>query len=262
MTSKYLNEWNNKRDINPITKRKIKINGPTYKKFLKSFNDLNKNKKIEEYIDNYLNHRKNCIDPLLQEKLPLYDNYTLDDLFKFEYKWNPYTGERTIKDSNGPLYFDPDTLIYYFYINRLNNLWNISDNNFQGHYGDALGNGPNFYIEGRGDFRNWYLFRLPIPDGYLPKNHNNQIVTMGPILSNKEIKEIYNKAKRYNNKYYEIFKKPRPNLIKLKKYYELAISKNPLNYNKIILEELKDEPEVKKNIFKENTKYVFLLHKL
>ena len=118
------------------------------------------------------------IDPLLHEKLPFYDKHDKKDLFSFKYKWNSYTGERENIDENGPLYFDPIALIHYFYVNRLNNLWISNNNGFKGYYGDALGNGPDFYIAGRGDFRNWYLFRLPIPDCYLHKEHNNQVVTM------------------------------------------------------------------------------------
>ena len=44
------------------------------------------------------------------------------DLFEFEYEWDPYTN-KIKKDPNGPLYFDPNALINYFYTNRLNNLW-------------------------------------------------------------------------------------------------------------------------------------------
>ena len=38
-----------------------------------------------------------------------------------------------IEDPRGPLYFDPDTLIYYFYNNRLNHLWIQENENFQEH---------------------------------------------------------------------------------------------------------------------------------
>ena len=69
------------------------------------------------------------------------------------------------------LYFDPNTLIHYFYINRLKNLWideSIEDGNYyQGHYGYAVGNGPDFEIKGRGKHPDWYLFRLPIIDCYM-----------------------------------------------------------------------------------------------
>ena len=33
ITDDILNKWNNNRLINPLTKRSIKLNGPTYNKF-------------------------------------------------------------------------------------------------------------------------------------------------------------------------------------------------------------------------------------
>ena len=217
ITEGVLNKWNDNRLINPVTNKKIKRNGPTYRKYEIEYNKFIKNKDSNKLIDSYTDYRKNKIDPLLHLSLPVEDKYSIKDLFEFKYKWNPYTGERLdIIEPNGPLYFDPDTLIHYFYVNRLNNLWIKTNNNFNGYYGDALGNGPNFIINGRGDFRNWYLFRLPIPDCYLYSDHNLQSVTMGPILNDKEIKEIYIKAKRYGNNYFNLYKKKRPNLLTLK----------------------------------------------
>jgi len=245
ITNEQLIQWNNNKLKNPITNRKIKENGPMYKKILKKYNMylLNNNNNINEInnininVDPYLDFRKNKIDPLLQEKLPLLCDYNDKDLFIFKYKWNPYSGEREGVDSNGPLYFDPDTLIHYFYVNRLNNLWIKNDNNFQGYYGDGVGNGPGFNIQGRGDHRNWYLFRLPIIDCYLNKDHCGQSVTMGPILNDIEIKEIYRKAKRYKNNYFNLYNKRRPNLITMKNLYELAINKNPMKLNENIIQD-------------------------
>ena len=48
----------------------------------------------------------------------------------------------------------------------------------------------------------------------------------------------------------------------MKKYYDLSISKNPLNYDKDVLLVLKNNSDVKKNIYKENIKNVYLLSKL
>ena len=255
ITKEHLIIWNSNRLVNPITKRKIKENGPTYKIFLNLHNnDYNNN----QYINTYEEFRKNNIDPLTH-----LSNSSNQLYFKFKYIWNPYTGDRSNNiDPNGPLCFDPDVLIHYFYSNRMNNLWIPGDNSHQGYYGDALGNGPDFIITGRGDYRNYYLFRLPIPDCYLDSNHNNQIVTMGPILTDKEIKEIYNLALKNKNNYEETFNKKRPNLIKLKKLYEKAISKNPLNYDNNVLNELKNDPEISQNIYYENTKAVALLYKI
>jgi len=224
-------EWKKNPLINPVTKRKIKQNGPVYKKYIKLQklyeNDLNKLISSISSIkhDRYYNIRKNMIDPILLVKLPLY-NKEKKDLFSFKYKWNPYNGERLSIDHVGPLYFDPNTLIHYFYINRLKNLWideSIENGEYyQGHYGDAVGNGPEFEIKGRGKHPDWYLFRLPIIDCYVT-HQPTQAVTMGPILTNKEIKEIYKLSKRYKTKYKELYGYKRPNIVKLKEIYDEAI---------------------------------------
>ena len=90
------------------------------------------------------------------------DFETKYNLYKFKYCWDPLNGNILGIDSRGKLSFDPDILIHYFYVNRLSLLW-ISENcDFSGNYGDALGNGPDFFIKGRGYSPHWYLFRLPI----------------------------------------------------------------------------------------------------
>ena len=90
-----------------------------------------------------------------------------------------------------------------------------------------MGKGPEFFIYGRGYHPDWYLFRLPIPDGYLHKDHCEQSVTMGPILTNKEISIIDKLALQYKDNYRKRFNCKRPSLIKLKKIYDNAINSNP-----------------------------------
>lgn len=217
--------WKDNPSVNPVTKRKIKIDGPMFKKLNKLYDDYNKAN--NRTLTRYQNFRKNLIDPILLLQLPLHDK-NVKDLFSFKEKWNPYNGERLQKDSDGPLVFDPCTLLHYFYVNRLKNLWvDESFENgeyYQGHFGDALGNGPDFEIKGRGKHPDWYLFRLPIIDCYTDSNPS-QAVTMGPILKDKEIKELYKLSKRYNFK--EIYGYKRPNLIKLKELYDKAVEKVP-----------------------------------
>tara|TARA_Y100000813_G_C24146518_1_gene345021 strand:- start:428 stop:1228 length:801 start_codon:yes stop_codon:yes gene_type:complete len=225
ISDEQLNEWNKNKCINPLTKRKIKLDGPVYKKFAKIYS---KKKNDDNKIDNYLNFRKNRIDPILFEELP-FRGYDESSLFKFEFKWNPYTGERyNIKDEDGPLYFDPNILIHYFYMNRLNNLWidgYYDGNDFiQGHYGDALGKYPEFEITGRGKHPEMYLFRLPIIDCYLENNHNKMIVTMGPVLTDKEVKRINSLSKKFGNYFKNTYGYKKPNLYKLKTIYDLAVS--------------------------------------
>ena len=228
-----LRKWNENKLINPRTKRKIKLNGPVFKKIKKIYN---KKYKDDDPI-NYKHFRINKIDPLLLENLP-FNGMKNNDIFKFEYKWNPYSGVRlNEKDINGPLYFDPNALIHYFYTNRLNNLWingyYQNEDFIQGHYGDALGKYPDFEIRGRGKHPEWYLFRLPIIDCYLENNNYSQAVTMGPILTDNEIKKIYRMSKRYKIYFQEMYGYKRPNLIKFKQIYDKAV--DPLkDYNHLV----------------------------
>lgn len=264
ISDEHLNEWNKNRLINPITKRKIKESGSIYKKIKKLYDSKKEDQIEDDMIDNYQNYRRNKIDPILMLNLPLNDKKDNEnDLFKFEYKWNPYTGERTNeKDSCGPLYFDPNSLIHYFYTNRLNNLWipesyNEFNDYIQGHYGDALGKFPNFEIVGRGIHPEWYLFRLPIIDCYLSKDHFVQSVTMGPILTEKEIKQIYSLSKKYKNFYKDTFGYKRPNLLKLKELYDLAV--NPCNEYNLLNEYYLSKTEIQQLKFQINTDAVKLL---
>jgi len=221
-TEDEIEEWETNKGVNPRTKRKIKINGPTYKILECAYNKLNINSEIiqidnndnipiqqqtsiknsiEEQSDsdvddctsdeNYKTFRLCKVDPIMYEKVD--ERWA----FKFKYKWNPYSGERTDEcDENGPLYFDPEYLINFWYKSRMNNLWkedsDENDGYYHGYYGDAVGSGPDFNIKGRGKHYEWYLFRLPILDCYLDKEHNHQYITMGPILTNEEIKLIDN----------------------------------------------------------------------
>ena len=153
-----------------------------------TLNDEKSNLKLSEYdsmtLETYRIKRLFKIDPISNEKIPP------GFIFEFPYKWNPYTGERCEIDIVGPLCFHALTLYEYFYKNRLNGLWNPAQDQFEGYYGDLLGTGQNIEIKSRGQNPQKYLFRLPIIDCYLTNNHNNSIVTMGPILTDKEIEEI------------------------------------------------------------------------
>ena len=264
-------QWVNNKERNPLTKRKIKINGPVYKKLKKCYKIYLENKENEEtndlVIDNYITNRRNKIDPILLIELPLLENMNDSDTFKFKYKWNPYTGKRSVIDINGPLYFDPDTLIHYFYINRLTGLWkpghfeneNGEDFWIEDMYGDCVGNGPDFNNNSRGGKQpEKYLFRLPIIDCYLRKDHFDQSITMGPILNDDEIKELYSLSKKYKNNYKLRFKKERPNLLLMKKWYEIAISKTPEKLTNYHIDGLEGEIL---NILREeiNRNYVDLL---
>ena len=173
----------------------------------------------------YKTMRLRKMDPLV--------NLDLDEnkAFIFEDIWDPITGERIQKDPNGGLYFDPDTLIHYYYINRLKNLWSEPEDNaegyFEGYYDFGVGAGENIHVIGRGYCPDKYLLRLPIIDCYLTKDHNDSFVTMGPVLSLEEIKIIDDKASKLPDNYKKLFGKPRPKLEDIKKYYDNALNNNP-----------------------------------
>ena len=156
-----------------------------------------------------------------------------DTCFKFYNEWNPYTGERLGIDPYGPLCFHPDSLIKYFYENRLNNLWCGETEHhgqyYEGYYDVAVGAGSNIYIQSRGSNPDKYLFRLPIIDCYWMSDiRNESIVTMGPVLTDDEVKQIDELADKHGSYYVQQYNKPRPSLFKIKQLYDTAISKKPL----------------------------------
>lgn len=210
--NKLKNWWNNKR-INPYTNRKIKKGGKVFKKLLK---DCLQSKSID---GGYYRFRNKKIDPLIHTTIPLVKR---KPLFTYNYCWEPLNGELICKDPRGPLYFDPDTLIHYFYTNRLKYLWCDGDDSFSGNYGDALGNGPEFNIYGRGLSPHYYLFRLPLDDAFCDDISKQQI-TITPKLEFEQIKEIYHLALKYGNNYKNNYGKDRPNLLEIYELYHEAI---------------------------------------
>jgi hypothetical protein len=173
------------------------------------------------------------------------DPITMNDIntnnvFEFKFMWDPYTGERLGEDPIGPLYFEPENLIKYYYTNRLNGLWvdpiDNSNGYYEGYYDDNIGCGEEMFINGRGYFSEKYLFRLPIIDCYLTNDHKNSIITMGPKLTDKEIILIEELANKQPENYKKKFGKNKPNLIDIKKLYDQAIFKLPKinddNYSK------------------------------
>lgn len=147
--------------------------------------------------------------------------------FKFPYKWDPYTGERTGVDPMGALWFDPDILIKLFHTKRLEKIWSQPQADYQGFYDDGVGAGETFYLSGRGYHPEWYVFRIPIIDCYLTTDHNKQIITFGPKLTDDEIKEIERLANLRPNNYKNMHGHHRPSLSEMKRLYDIAIAKTP-----------------------------------
>ncbi len=215
-----------------------------------------KTKYCRDYEDRTTEYYKTLrfrkMDPLIN--IDLED----DNAFKFSYMWDPYTGERKELDPYGPLYFDPDSLIHYYYLNRLKNLWNEpvdeTGGYYEGYYDMALGTGTNINIVGRGECPEKYLFRIPIIDCYLEKDYNKSFITMGPRLTDEEAKEIDMIAQKNQQNYKQMFKKNRPSLYEMKKLYDEAINTNPKIY--LDLEEDYSEEEIKELKYKANCEAV------
>lgn len=169
------------------------------------------------------------------------DIITQDDLsderfgFPFPWQWNPYSGDRLIdrstglpvKDPYGPLLFDVHHLIRYFYLKRLDNLYVSNGPEYEGYYGDGVGASENFEIKSRGAFPEWYIFRIPVMDCYLTDDHNRSFPTMGPKLTDEEINEIYQKAKISPHRYTTFYRHNLPNLVEMKRQYDIAINPEP-----------------------------------
>lgn len=206
------------------------------------FNNVNmhhiNNNVVDEYNkyekltrETYRTMRELKLDPITHEKVP-------EDLqFKFEYMWDPITGERLGKDKYGPLYFNVINLAKNFYYNRLRLLWTEGEIEngirYEGYYGDGVEAGQDLFINGRGDHKHMHLFRLPIIDCYLPEKFSMSIITMGPLLNNDEIKEIQDKIDAYYKKQKKPIKKIQFNLCYMKECYDFAIRKSTDKNNSI-----------------------------
>ena len=177
----------------------------------------------------YKSHRIKKTDPIT------FDELTNNNAFKFANMWDPYTGKRSSDDPFGPLYFHPINLLQHIYQNRLKGLWieeSDEENGFyEGYYGEGVGAGEDFAIIGRGIYPERHIFRLPVPNCYLKKTHRMSLITMGPILTNREICEIDRLLTKYwsQHKFYTKIYKKIGSLYKLKCYYDIAISKSPLS---------------------------------
>ena len=187
-----------------------------------NFTDNNVSKVIintdkDTYDNNTIEHYRMMrilkIDPIMEEEIPKHL------LFEFKYKWNPLSGERLDIHEVGPLCFNALNLYEYYFKNRHNGLWIPPADQYQGYYGNLLGSGQNIKINSRGNNPEKYLYRLPIIDCYLTKNHNHSTITMGPILTNEEIDKI--------DELIKYVKTHKPTLKELKSCYDNAINNNP-----------------------------------
>lgn len=199
------------------------------------------------YHDNYDETTTEFYKVLREKKMNVFlqDDKTFEPekAFVYNWQWDPYTGERIMHDPIGGLYFHPDDLIYYFYLKRLNGLWiepkDETGGYYEGYYGDLLGGGEDGFIISRGTHPELYLFRLPIFDCYLHKEHDMSVITMGAKLTDDDVQKIDELANKYYKSKYKYGDK-RPSLTLMKKYYDEAIKQRvDEDVNKHGVEELK-----------------------
>lgn len=179
----------------------------------------------------YKAHRIQKTDPIT------YDQLTDENGFKFQDMWDPYTGNRTGIDPWGPLYFNPVTILNNIYGQKLKGLWveqsEEADGVYEGYFGENLGSGEDLEIIGRNIYPERHIFRLPIANCYLKPSHSMSIVTMGPKLTNKEIREIDRLLVKHwsHDKIFKKVYKKIGSLYRLKCLYDVAICKNPSKYD-------------------------------
>lgn len=199
------------------------------------FHSLIQDKK-KEYSENYddvttsfyKEIRENKIDPICQEYIN--DEYQ----FKYYCIWDPITGvSNNIQDPIGPLCFNAVSLFYYFYSRRLCHLWNNEKDDgeyggfYEGYYGIGLGKGKECYIESRGSFPEYYLWRLPINDCYIIKGTDLCIPLKGPELNREDICKINNIVHRTPANMWINYFSSLPDLVKIFDLYQQAIDDNP-----------------------------------
>jgi hypothetical protein len=183
----------------------------------------------KETHEKYIGLRKAKLDPIL------YIEVDESIAIKFDIMWNPYNdGIITGIDPVGSLYFHPDTLIKIFFDKMLNGLWHpevdegAGGDYIEGYYGDCVGMGDDKFII-RGHSRpECYLFRIPLDDLYLPSVYNYQVPVMTPKITREKIDDIYTKACKNDSNYIRLYRRERPNLIKMWNYYHVAIAKHPM----------------------------------
>lgn len=227
-----LKKWWDNKYVNPYTNRKIKSNSVVFKKL------LDESLRQNVINDTYNDYHNKTFDPILHVDIDI------KHIYKYKYAWEPLNGEILGKDIRGPLIFDPDVLIHYFYTNRLKYLYIQGQDGYSGTYGEGLGNGPDFYNPSRGFNHHYYLFRIPLIDAYVDKNKMDSQITLTPKLDIKEIKKIYKLACKNKNNYKNLFDKERPNLLKIYELYHQAILKPNYQDNTFDKETIKQQFQI------------------
>lgn len=161
-----------------------------------------------------------------------------ESVFEYPFIWNPVDGSVVTDDSGpvcdpyGPLCFNVNDLIYYWWHHRLDGLWIPETVEMPAHYGVRLGAGKNFAVTSRGIHPEWYLFRLPVPPYcYLEKGLVHQVITMGPEMSRDQVETIYKLATvdrvGLKPRFEHEMRRRLPNLLEMYDQYNAAIDDTP-----------------------------------
>jgi hypothetical protein len=224
---------------------------PVHISFPKTTENITKNDKIERTF-NFKTRETYRMKRILQLDVFNDENINKNECFKYYKKWDAYNGIVCEEDDEfGPLCFNGYQLAYYYYINRLNGIYNKPVDGFDGYYGDLLGTGKNINIISRGYHPERYLLRLPVIDCYAFDNSSHSHITMGPILSDNDIDNIDNILK-YCLDTCGKYISPEQNLIKKIKYhYDEALNIEPSLTDIIMINLKKNFPLLNKDQIKE-----------
>lgn len=181
----------------------------------------------DDTINKYKPMRVFGTDPISRERLD-----KSIPVYRVDKMWDPLTGLFTNeKDPHGPLVFDPVELTKYFYLNRFTHLWkeeeDTGDDLLQECPLEGLGAGEDFLIKGRGYYPEYFIWRIPIRDCYVPKDTPNYIVLKGPKLNRKDIKNIHNLLKKCPKSHINKVFREIPDLVKMYDLYMQAINPKP-----------------------------------
>jgi len=129
------------------------------------------------------------------------------------------------------------SLLNNIFCQKLKGLWieqsEEDEGVYEGYYGEYMGAGQDLEICGRGIYPERHIFRLPVTNCYLKPSHSLSLITMGPILTNKEIKEIDRILVTHwsHDKTFKRIQKRIGSLYRLKCLYDVAICKDPSKYD-------------------------------
>ena len=182
----------------------------------------------DETTNKYKSMRKFRVDPIKREvidkKIPT---------FKVKKMWDSLTGLFEDKDDpHGPLHFDPVELAKYFYLHILDHIWREED---EDNYEDVLEEGPleglgtgeNFLIKGRGEYPEYFVWRLPIKDCYVIEGTEKFIPLKGPKLSLSQIEKLQKLIEKCPKSHVHKTFINMPNMVHMYKLYMEAINPDP-----------------------------------